>query len=376
MSAGKPDASVARRRALDDLRDDHWILPLGRYLIEEHSTADDFGAVIAFAAVCAWRDRGPGWGKADGENFTRIYAETPPGGWPALAGVTAPTWRARRDRAIEIGLIERRTGEDADGREIALLAPLVNVEEGEQFARVPAAILFHKGLSKTGKRVYCALAMYRTGTGWARAAKATIGTLAGLDRADVSRGLKELVGARALIETGDARTGKVRRWVMPHDYSDLLKTPQSPVKNPTPTERNPTATCQKPHGDLLETPHSPVKNPPPIKKALQESSQESDSGDSGQSPGSPLIDGAEGGKEQPPQDDGQGKRLKLHRLPCRSLGKLHHPTETGRFPPIPEGQTADSRPSPRSPSRSLTMSGLQPRKPQRLQHDLSSVRRS
>ena len=296
---------AAKRQAIDDLKHDHWIVPLGRYVIEDYSTSRDFGAVIAFAAVCAWRDRGPGWGPGEGEDFKRLSAQTPPGGWPALAGVTAPTWRKRRDRAIEIGLIERRTGEDADGREIALLEPLVNVEEGEQFARVPAAILFHKGLSKTGKRVYCALAMHRTGTGWARAAKATIGTLAGLDRADVSRGLKELVGAGALIETGDARTGKVRRWVMPHDYSDLLKTPQSPVNNPTPAERNPTVACKKPHGDLLKTPQSPVNNPPPIKNPFQESSQESNSGDSGQSPGVVLIDDDEGGKEQPPQDDRQ-----------------------------------------------------------------------
>ena len=192
MSAGEPDPGVARKGALDDLRDDHWVVPIGRRVIEAHSNAYDFGALIANAAVCAWRDRSNVWGKhADDGSFTPMSAQTPPGGWPALAGTTAPTWRKRRDRAIEIGLIERRTGAYDDGREVALLCPLVTREEGEQFARVPAAVLFDPGLSRTAKRVYVALAIFRNPAGSSRAAVATIGTLAGINDRNVKRGLRD-----------------------------------------------------------------------------------------------------------------------------------------------------------------------------------------
>ena len=73
MSAGKPDPGVARKGALDDLRDDHWVVPIGRRVIEAHSNAYDFGALIANAATCA---RGGIAGRAwvrwqSGEDFKR-----------------------------------------------------------------------------------------------------------------------------------------------------------------------------------------------------------------------------------------------------------------------------------------------------------------
>ena len=96
---------------------------------------------------------------------------------------------------------------------VELLRTLVTREKGEQFARVPAADpCSSPGLSRTAKRTYVALATFRNPAGSVRAALATIGTLAGLDRRSVKRGLRELERVGALHRNlADARTGKVRQ---------------------------------------------------------------------------------------------------------------------------------------------------------------------
>ena len=317
MRAGKPDPSVARTGALEDLRKDHWIVPLGRRVIEAHSNAYDFGAVIAFAAVGAWRDRGKGWGHSEGEDFKRESAQTPPGGWPQLAGVAAPTWRRWRDRAIQIGLIERRHGEYANGREIALLCPREKVGEGEQFARVPVAVLFDPGLSRTAKRCYVAVAMYRNKAGSVSAAVATIGTLAGINDRNVKRGLRELERVGALIASADARTGSPRRWVMPDKWELNVSA--------TPTERQ-----RHPYG--TSAPPLPERGRHPIKNILQESESGICSGDSGPSPGSTLIDDPEVRKEPPPQDDGQGKAAQAPPLTMPLVGEAVPPKKDWPLP--------------------------------------------
>ena len=316
MSAGKPDPGVARKGALDDLRDDHWVVPIGRRVIEAHSNAYDFGALIAYAATCAWRDRGTPWVHVRAGSNKRLGAQTPPGGWPALAGTTAPTWRKRRDRAIEIGLIARRTGTYDDGRKVALLCPLVTREEGEQFARVPAAVLFDPGLSRTAKRTYVALATFRNPAGSVRAALATIGTLAGLDRRSVKRGLRELERAGALLESGDARAGRARRWIMPEKCKLKACTP-------------PPESLHPPYGKKLPPP--PESLHPPIKKTLQESVQESVQEGAGPSPGSP-IDYPEVGKELPPQDDGQGEAPQAPPLTMPLVGEAAPPKKDWPLP--------------------------------------------
>ena len=132
-----------------------WICRLGRSLIRNF----DLGPLIAFSAACAWRDRGPQWGR--GESWP--CAETPPGGWPALAGVTGKTWAAYRDEAVRARILAHARGEarrKRNRRPVPLLRPLIaEAIEAEQFARIPAAVLFHDGLGLRAKRVYLALAL-------------------------------------------------------------------------------------------------------------------------------------------------------------------------------------------------------------------------
>ena len=152
-----------------------WICQLGRSRIERIP----FEALIAYAAVQAWRRRGPIWGnpREDGSH-PRESAETPPGGWPALAGVSGKTWAAYRDKAIRLkakswasgrvrtvdaAILAHASGEprrQRARRKVPLLKPLIaEFEEGEQRARIPAAVLFHDGLALRAKRTYAALAL-------------------------------------------------------------------------------------------------------------------------------------------------------------------------------------------------------------------------
>ena len=111
---------------------DGWIVQIPRRVILLHSNAPEFGAMIALAVATAWTDRGvPG---------------RPPGGWARLAGAAPRTWQRWRGLAIALGLVEPMNGGG--------IAPLARIEPGEQFARVPLAILFDQKLSRTAKRVF------------------------------------------------------------------------------------------------------------------------------------------------------------------------------------------------------------------------------
>ena len=147
-----------------------WVATIPRGLIERHNNHREFGALVVWALASAWRDR-----KVPG---------APPGGWPSLAGTTPRNWHRWRDLAIEHGLVKVEDG---------VIVPLVERGAGEQWARVPiAAVLADAKLSRTAKRVYVSLALFRSGTGWSAASVGTLAKTAGAHRRNTKRALKEL----------------------------------------------------------------------------------------------------------------------------------------------------------------------------------------
>ena len=86
--------SDKNRSAKQQLIDAGWCVSIGRDLIDKHCNPDDFGALIALAAVLAWRDRGPGW-IFDDESSA---AQRPPGGWPHTAGTRTVAFPFDRHR--------------------------------------------------------------------------------------------------------------------------------------------------------------------------------------------------------------------------------------------------------------------------------------
>ena len=195
------------RSAKQQLIDAGWCVSIGRDLIEAHAKSD-FGALIALAAVLAWRDRGPGW-LTDGK---RSAAQTPPTGWPAMVGTTPKTWRRWRDRAIEIGLIFKGTGVYNSGAKVPTLRPIApyrteEQDQGfeiavEQFARIPCAVLFDEEIGRGAKRVMLGLALFRNAKGFAKVAVPTIARVAGLNDRNTQLGLRRLELAGAIKSNG------------------------------------------------------------------------------------------------------------------------------------------------------------------------------
>ncbi len=162
-----------------------WIVQIPRRLILLHNS--DLGAVIVWAASTAWRDR--------------AVPQRPAGGWARLAGVPPRTWQRWRTLAIELGLIEMRG---------ARIAPLARIEPGEQFARVPVSVLFDRKLSRTGKRAYVSLALFRTGLGYSRASVRTLARASGLDQRNVQKALRELENRFHITSRGATGRGVQR----------------------------------------------------------------------------------------------------------------------------------------------------------------------
>ena len=178
-------------RAQDDDPDaremlEGWIAPIPRRLI-----SIDLGAVIVLALATAWRDR-------------RVPG-CPPGGWPRLGGTTTRNWHRWRERAIELGLVEMRGSR---------IVPLAQREPGEQFAMVPLSVLCDPKLPRTAKRVYIALALFRTGLGYSRASVRTLSRASGLDQRNVQKGLRSLENRCKIVRRGETGRG-VQRYFLP-----------------------------------------------------------------------------------------------------------------------------------------------------------------
>ena len=201
-------------RAQDDEPDAREILEGWVVQIPSRLVNVDLGAVIVWAVSTAWRYRGiPG----------------PPGvGWAKLAGVPPRTWQRWRTLAIGLGLIEMRG---------ARIAPLARLEPGEQFARVPLAILIDKQLSRTARRGYIALALFRTGLGYSRASVRTLSRASGLNRGNVQKGLRELENRFHITACGATGRG-VQRYFLGGQTTPAA--PDSGTKNtPKSTESYP-----------------------------------------------------------------------------------------------------------------------------------------
>ena len=272
----------ATRNGIELLRDSQWAVAIDRAVIERLCNKEDFGALVAFAAVCSWRDRGQGWFVDE----ARVAASTPPGGWPALAGCTAPTWRAWRDRAIELDLLEYRNGKVKGRRPVKLLGTIYGREKGAQFARLPISILCDPGLSRTARRCYVALALFRRVAkggeeAWACASVGTIARLAGYKARSIAQcGLRELVKAGALIDPAPGHaTTRARRYLMPADYPPTakLKVGVAPLSEAAKLK------AQVAPGESVGSPKLKAQVAQtesvgsPLKSLLQESNQESSS---------------------------------------------------------------------------------------------------
>ena len=190
----------------------HWAIRIGRDLIEKHCNSADFGALVAYAGVLAWRERGPAW-EIDGEG--NAAAQAPPTGWAGMVGTTPATWRRWRDRAIEIGLLSKAHGRYKSGHLVDLLRPVKPYraelqDQGyelpvEQFARIPCSVLFDQRIGRLGKRALVGIAMYRGKAGFARVAVPTIAKMAGLNIRNTHKGLRSLELAGAIKSTGLSR---------------------------------------------------------------------------------------------------------------------------------------------------------------------------
>ena len=164
------------------------------------ATNNTFGAVAAWSAACAWRDRGRGMG-----NGTRPWSARPPGGWPALVGVTAETWRRWRAQAVAAKLITVGPGK--------FIRPVAAIAPGEQFARVEIAVLFNRNLSQRARRTFVALSLFRQRSGLVSASVGKIGEDAGLGKRHVRRALRELESVGVLQFLGRT-AGGIRRYLV------------------------------------------------------------------------------------------------------------------------------------------------------------------
>ena len=192
-----PDALEADSPAFHKLCSASWAVQLARSVITNKSIP--FGAVVVYAAACAWRDRGPALGDLNDEgNPVRNAAATPPGGWPALVGVTPHTWRKWRAYAVSANLIEILSAGP-------LLRPVAKIEDSEQWARVEIAVLFHRNLSQRARRAFVALSLFRQSNDFVSVSIRKIGAHAGLERRHVQRALRELESIGALQPAGVRR---------------------------------------------------------------------------------------------------------------------------------------------------------------------------
>ena len=263
MTSLHTDTDPANRDAATQLKDSAWAVQIGRGMIDDYCNSDEFGSLLALAAVMAWRDRGPGWFK-DGK---RDAAERPPGGWARMIGVTRPTWIAWCGMASDLGLISESQGPYESGATVPLLCPVEAVQmreheteayevPDEQFARIPCAALFNPKLSRTAKRVLVGLALYRKPSGFARVAVPTIAKRAGLNDRNTQLGLREL--ERAGVIKSNGLYDRVRTYQIFEQRPDKRKVSDTPRKardTPPLSERHPKRKARDTPSVKPETPY-------------------------------------------------------------------------------------------------------------------------
>ena len=202
-----------------------WAVLIPRAAVMEHNNPQDSAALAVWFACRAWKDRGiPG---------------RPPGGWARLAGMSERGFFNARRRAIDLGLIKTVPGG-------AGITPLVRHEPGQgQYSRVPAEILFDRTLSRTARRVFVALSLYRSGFGDSRVAVQTLAKASATNRRDVQRALRELENHFHITRMGAVGRGSQRYFVKGQAIDARPSTVSYPQKGTPPkvkigTETRPT----------------------------------------------------------------------------------------------------------------------------------------
>lgn len=260
-------AKERRRPAFDELVADDWVVSLGRRFMESNIPT---GALIAYSAVCAQRDRGKSWGHEDKEgNWIRESAQKPRGGWPALAGTSRPTWKRWLESAFQAELTGAAKGTYSDSRKEIALLKLIEPERlgDEQFARIPAWVWFSSDLSKRAKRVYACIALYASRDNKARVANATIAKLTGFDRRNCQRAIRELENAGAIVSLASKERSTVGKYRLPQNVKKQPPPNQENVKKQPPS-------CKETAAPGANSARPPVKKQPPLNVKNQPPNQE------------------------------------------------------------------------------------------------------
>ena len=273
-----------------------WAVTIDRTMLTTLLTSQNFPALLALCTLVAWRDRSRSWGAEVDGKWVKSSVERPPQGWGHMSGCSAPTWRARLARAVELGIVRHEIGNVKGRRPVRLLRTTYRKGPG-QFARLPVAVMTDPGLSRRAKRTYAALAVFRAidrkggGVAWACPAVETITRMAGYpagSRSIGQRGLKELVAAGALIDLAvgpDGRpnpTTRSRRYILPADYKPAAKVKETVA----PPELKETVAPPERNGgpELKETVAPPERNGGPLTESSSRKQESSSSAHAREAP--------------------------------------------------------------------------------------------
>ena len=206
-------ADPSPKTAREILAESSWAVPISRPMVLAYNNPKDFPALLVWAAVRACTDR-------------RIH----PGGWARLAGMSERTWYAARRRAIALGLISASPGSSR-------IVPLAKLEPHQQFAKAPAEILFDQTLTRTARRVFIVLSLYRSGFGDSRVAVRTLADGSSTHSRNVHKALRELQKRYHITNMGSVGRGAVRYFLKGQktpraSKSSTQDAPKNPVSYP------------------------------------------------------------------------------------------------------------------------------------------------